>query len=256
MSTYDRRQIENVLRERRAELLRDSAGHEATTRAFAEEAESEIEERAQEGELDRVLACLDDHERHEIAEINAALDRLVEGTYGRCSRCDDAIAPERLVALPEARLCVDCATEAERSPAGTASRSPRSGVASPGLELFSDAEMADLLREAVRADERIDDEELTISCRKGVVHLTGALPSHVERVLLHRLVQDVVGFREVVERLRIDPTPWQRPDRAKAAAPGRRPRGFEPLGTSDELEAADEGLLFLSPDRPPPEDEA
>jgi RNA polymerase-binding transcription factor DksA len=255
MSTYDRREIENALRARRAELLREGAGREAALRTFAEEAESEIEERAQEAELDRTLARLDDHERHEIAEINAALDRLVEGTYGRCARCEDAIAPARLTALPEARLCVDCASEAERTPGGAAPLPPRSGVVPPDLGLFGDAEMAGLLREAVRADERIDDEELTISCRKGVVHLAGALPSHVERVLLRRVVQDVVGFRDVVERLRIDPTPWQRADRAKPLA-HRRPRGFEPLATSDAVEAGEEGIAFLAPDRPPPDEES
>jgi RNA polymerase-binding transcription factor DksA len=42
------------------------------------------------------------------AEIRAALDRIELGTYGRCQRCQGAIAPERLEAIPHARLCVTC----------------------------------------------------------------------------------------------------------------------------------------------------
>jgi len=50
-----------------------------------------------------------------IHEIRAALDRIEEGHYGRCERCEEQIPPKRLDALPWARLCVACqaAIEAE-----------------------------------------------------------------------------------------------------------------------------------------------
>ena len=50
-----------------------------------------------------------------IHEIRSALDRIEEGSYGCCERCDEAIPAKRLDALPWARLCVKCqsATEAE-----------------------------------------------------------------------------------------------------------------------------------------------
>lgn len=37
-----------------------------------------------------------------------ALDRHLSGTYGKCQKCGDAIAPERLEALPDASLCRSC----------------------------------------------------------------------------------------------------------------------------------------------------
>ena len=43
-----------------------------------------------------------------VAEVDAALQRVREGTYGVCERCGEAIAAERLVAIPEARHCVPC----------------------------------------------------------------------------------------------------------------------------------------------------
>src|SRR3954452_13166613 len=39
-----------------------------------------------------------------------ALAKLDEGTYGRCDACGEPIAPKRLAALPDAVLCVPCAS--------------------------------------------------------------------------------------------------------------------------------------------------
>lgn len=38
-----------------------------------------------------------------------ALDRVEDGSYGRCVRCGRPIAAERLAALPLAVTCIDCA---------------------------------------------------------------------------------------------------------------------------------------------------
>ena len=40
--------------------------------------------------------------------INEALERLEEGTYGRCFECGEEIGPQRLRALPFAVRCKDC----------------------------------------------------------------------------------------------------------------------------------------------------
>ena len=50
-----------------------------------------------------------------LTQIDAALKRLDDGTYGTCARCGKEIAPERLEAYPWASLCIDCQREAERS---------------------------------------------------------------------------------------------------------------------------------------------
>jgi DnaK suppressor protein len=43
-----------------------------------------------------------------IDEIDAALDRIAAGTYGRCVSCGDPIPPERLEVRPHAVSCVGC----------------------------------------------------------------------------------------------------------------------------------------------------
>lgn len=47
-------------------------------------------------------------ETQKLAQINGALERIDEGTYGHCTRCDAPIAAERLEILPSATLCMDC----------------------------------------------------------------------------------------------------------------------------------------------------
>jgi len=43
-----------------------------------------------------------------LAEVEAALSRLDDGSYGRCEVCGDAIAAGRMEVRPTARTCVGC----------------------------------------------------------------------------------------------------------------------------------------------------
>jgi DnaK suppressor protein len=49
-----------------------------------------------------------------LSEINVALKRIEDGTYGTCASCGQEIAPARLEAYPWASLCIDDARKAER----------------------------------------------------------------------------------------------------------------------------------------------
>lgn len=44
-----------------------------------------------------------------LAEIDAALARIEDGTYGTCTNCGNEIAVARMEAQPWASLCIDCA---------------------------------------------------------------------------------------------------------------------------------------------------
>lgn len=56
---------------------------------------------------------LRNHFAAELREIEHALRKLETGEYGRCERCDQPIAPERLEALPQVRLCLSCQSRSE-----------------------------------------------------------------------------------------------------------------------------------------------
>lgn len=58
-------------------------------------------------EAERNQAVVDNDQRL-LAQVQAALDRLDAGTYGKCVRCGKDINPKRLAALPYATLCIDC----------------------------------------------------------------------------------------------------------------------------------------------------
>lgn len=50
-----------------------------------------------------------------VREIDRALAKIEEGTYGRCERCGQEIPDERLEAVPYATLCVSCKQMEERA---------------------------------------------------------------------------------------------------------------------------------------------
>ncbi len=49
-----------------------------------------------------------ERERAELAEIDAALERIARGTFGSCVRCGGAIGHQRLRAVPETPYCMAC----------------------------------------------------------------------------------------------------------------------------------------------------
>ncbi len=60
-----------------------------------------------------------ERDENTVREVLAALERVDEGRYGRCEKCDHWIRRTRLKAIPHARCCIDCQrlVEAELSEA-------------------------------------------------------------------------------------------------------------------------------------------
>lgn len=46
--------------------------------------------------------------KSQLDEVDRALRRIQDGTYGSCAECGEEIPPARLEARPESALCVDC----------------------------------------------------------------------------------------------------------------------------------------------------
>jgi DnaK suppressor protein len=66
-------------------------------------------------ERDREISfILSDRERSKVKNIDDALERMEDGTYGVCDACGLEIAEERLKAMPFTRLCRDCQQDQER----------------------------------------------------------------------------------------------------------------------------------------------
>lgn len=61
----------------------------------------------------QLLLGLSERERDVLRQIDGALDRLDDGTYGVCEACGEEIGEARLSVLPYATLCVECKSNQE-----------------------------------------------------------------------------------------------------------------------------------------------
>ena len=52
-------------------------------------------------------------EEEELREIDAALERIENKTFGKCESCTKTIGKSRLMAIPFARLCIACKQKEE-----------------------------------------------------------------------------------------------------------------------------------------------
>ena len=115
---------------RREALRRALAGDMSMLRSQNEESVGDEIDAAIATEQAELRSQMASFESRELAQIEAALDRIKHGRYGRCESCDKAIAPMRLKALPYATECINCARSGERSGGESPRHSPINRVAS------------------------------------------------------------------------------------------------------------------------------
>jgi len=60
------------------------------------------------------MLTLQQSAQREIDQINIALSRIAQGTYGTCANCGKPISPARLEARPSSIYCIDCQQLADR----------------------------------------------------------------------------------------------------------------------------------------------
>lgn len=104
-----RRQLEQLRDDLQSRLDRVTRN----VRHETEPLDKDFAEQAVQRENEEVVDALGNEARRELIRVRDALKRMDEGTYGVCEACGEAIAPARLRALPQARLCADCATRQE-----------------------------------------------------------------------------------------------------------------------------------------------
>jgi RNA polymerase-binding protein DksA len=106
----EREQVLGEISDLEAELsksLEDSSGESPYDQHMAEAAGATLDR-----EIDLTL-----HEsaKGKLVQVDRALHKLEEGTYGRCDKCGKAISEGRLDIAPYATLCVDCKRLEERA---------------------------------------------------------------------------------------------------------------------------------------------
>lgn len=105
---YFRTLLNNMLEERSTREIPRWRTSPTATELFADPAD-----RAS-AESDRAFTLrIRDRERRLIRKIQAAIQRLDEGTYGICEDCGEDISIPRLKARPVTKLCINCKARQE-----------------------------------------------------------------------------------------------------------------------------------------------
>ena len=85
------------LEQRRADMQKRLASIKADV---TQEHSGDSAEQAQERENDEVVDAIGNETRQSLYDIQVALDKIAEGTYGECEACGNEIAEGRLKAIP------------------------------------------------------------------------------------------------------------------------------------------------------------
>jgi DnaK suppressor protein len=241
------------LHQRRLAIVGGVDNNEGELKNITQEQEPELEEEAQKERIAAVLEHLSNRDRQTLEEIDEAILRIVQGTYGKCLSCGKPIAIERLRAVPTTRLCIDCARAHEGKAAGGADEEVDDSHLPADLSLLDDTEIETALNEMIREAGNIDVDELHISSRDGVITLDGAVASERQHQMLTELLQDIAGIGDVIDHLEISRTPFEKPSRSKRQSAAERPARDDEEETEDITQSrGDASSPYRPPTNPPP----
>ena len=116
--------LRNRLEGRKAEIESDVSYMADEMRSIGVEQDDEngalgnhiAEDGASVAEAERIVTVTEDLQDI-LAQVDAALERMNEGTYGVCQRCGQKIGEERLEAFPYVAYCITCQEIMEREQA-------------------------------------------------------------------------------------------------------------------------------------------
>jgi DnaK suppressor protein len=98
------------------ELLEEleNAGEDEISEVESENVIGDIVDRANSVYEMQIYDKLTEKERGKLKEISEALKRIEEGVYGKCVSCGKSIEEKRLIAIPEAKMCIVCKSAEEK----------------------------------------------------------------------------------------------------------------------------------------------
>ena len=107
--------MRDLLVTRRNALRKALAGDLSLLRQLREQTGGDVVDAALDAAQDEISSQLAEVESRELANIERALVRIRNGSYGECEGCGNRIPVARLNALPYATSCIDCQRAAETS---------------------------------------------------------------------------------------------------------------------------------------------
>lgn len=98
----------------REDLLAEVRNKNAEAASLRDEGVADVADLGLTDSLSELLHLLSDSKREEIMNIDEAIERLRQGSYGQCQGCGEPIDIERLELRPYTRFCIDCKTKMEK----------------------------------------------------------------------------------------------------------------------------------------------
>jgi DnaK suppressor protein len=114
MSKKDMEKYRRLLEEKKTTLSSDIAKTRSAEEETTEESTQDIADKAVSSYTREFLYSLTDGERSTLLQIDDAIGRIDEVTYGLCVNCGQPMSEKRLTAVPWAPYCVDCQELAEK----------------------------------------------------------------------------------------------------------------------------------------------
>lgn len=110
--------LHKTLLARSSALRKALAGELADLRKFKSDS-GDTADVAFDAGSEEIATQLAELEARELSQIERALTRIKQGTYGGCEHCQGKIPIARLNALPYSTTCIECQREMESYPGGT-----------------------------------------------------------------------------------------------------------------------------------------
>lgn len=153
--------IQKQLAELEKKLLRELQQRLTNVRNTSSEHPTELLDLASDGELDYMSAVSAEAGSDTVREIQGALQKLRDGTYGVCEDCGKPISKRRLKARPFATLCIGCKERFEQATmARQRSSYARGAVPEPEFGEDEDAGAHGKFNEIMRELEDVELKEM------------------------------------------------------------------------------------------------
>jgi len=102
------------LQKMRSDILREIGDTISTERSAPQRDVGDFYDDAESEKGRQLNHLLSERDRIKLAQIDDALEKIEEDTYGLCEECGCEIPKKRLTVLPFARCCIECQSEMER----------------------------------------------------------------------------------------------------------------------------------------------
>lgn len=130
-------QYEKLLKQRKKELLKQALNQDEDIHELRGDHSADPLDMAGYASSLELMSTLGNNERVELAELDHALTKIEDRTYGICEDSGELISEARLEAIPTARYTIECQEQRERNTAFT-DRPRRRVLSSEDLPVSSD----------------------------------------------------------------------------------------------------------------------